>query len=160
LDGPQSDSLGLSYLHDNWPRTKLDRAKDMTQPTQFGWTKVDDWFNGHWKRAKTTIESLPDGWLRISFEPLSSEFPEETGYDVRFRRTLGLRIEGVKPDSPRRIRVLTRSAKARTTLRVELNAGASTPVGGIGWDGYNAQVRDVHAIRYCQNEGGLIRWEG
>src|SRR5262249_12500749 len=96
LDGPQSASLGRSSLHDNWPRTKLDRAKDMTQPTQSGGTKVDDWFNGHWKRAKPTIESLPDGWLRISFEPLSTEFPEEEGYYVRFRRTLGLRIEGVK----------------------------------------------------------------
>ena len=52
LDAPPG-SLGLSYLQDNWPRTDLEQAKDLTQPCQFGWTRVDDWFNGHWRSAKT-----------------------------------------------------------------------------------------------------------
>jgi hypothetical protein len=160
LDGTPPDALGLSYLQDNWPRTKLERSDDLTQPTQFGWTKVDDWFNGQWRRAKTRVSPLPEGGLRISFEPLTTEFPDQRDYDVTFRRTLGLRLEGIRPDSLRQIRVMTRSAGARTTLRVELNAGSSTPSGAIGWDGYNARVRDIHAIERCKNEGSLIRWEG
>ena len=51
LDGPAPEALGLSYLQENWPGTELELAKDLSQPCQFGWTKVDDWFNGHWKRA-------------------------------------------------------------------------------------------------------------
>ena len=125
LDGPAPDALGLSYLQENWPGTRLENARDMTQPCQFGWTRVDDWFNGRWKRAKTRVTRGQDGHARIEFEPLTSEFPDERGYDVRFRRTLGLRIEGLKADAIKQVRIFTRSAPARTGLRVELNAGAT-----------------------------------
>ena len=159
IDGPSPDRLGLSYLQDNWPKTKLERSMDLTQPTQFGWTKVDDWFNGKWRRAKTIVSAHPDARLRITFSPLTSEFPEERDYDVTFRRTLGLRLEGVDPKTVRRVMVWTRSAPARTTLKVELNAGGATPAGAIGWDGYNARVRDVHPGKYCKTQGELIQWE-
>ena len=159
IDGPSPDRLGLSYLQDNWPKTKLERSMDLTQPTQFGWTKVDDWFNGKWRRAKTIVSARPDARSRITFSPLTSEFPEERDYDVTFRRTLGLRLEGVDPRTVRRVMVWTRSAPARTTLKVELNAGGATPAGAIGWDGYNARVRDVHPGKHCKTQGELIQWE-
>jgi hypothetical protein len=47
LDGTPPAAPGLSYLQDNWPGTKLEFARDQTQPCQFGWTRVDDWFNAH-----------------------------------------------------------------------------------------------------------------
>jgi hypothetical protein len=160
LGGAPPETLGLSYLHDHWPQTRLEQASDLTQPTQFGWVKVDDWFNGEWKRARTLVTRLLDGWSRIAFQPLSSEYPEEKDYDVAFRRTLGLRLDGVKPDTLRGVRVLTRSPMARTALRIELNAGAATPPSEIGWDGYNARVRDVRPVKACRTEGSLVRWEG
>src|SRR5690242_16312229 len=42
--GRAPDGVGLSYLQDSWPRVKLERSRDLTQPCQFGWTPVDDWF--------------------------------------------------------------------------------------------------------------------
>ena len=131
-------------------------AEPGTSPSrrQFGWTKVDDWFNGQWRRAKTIVSARPDARLRITFSPLTSEFPEERDYDVTFRRTLGLRLEGVEPKNrcggswsgrgrPRRER----------RCKVELNAGGTTPAGAIGWDGYNARVRDVHPGKRLQDRG-------
>jgi hypothetical protein len=159
LDGPTPDDPGLSYLQENWPQIRLESAKDMTQPCQFGWTRVDDWFNGHWTRAKTVVSKQNGGRIRIEFEPLSRELPEQAGYDVRFRRTLGLRIEGVKREAIKQVRVWTRSAPARTALRVGLNAGARTPGEAIRFDGYNARVQAVHAEIGCRIDGGTVRWD-
>ena len=100
-----------------------------------------------------------NGHVRIEFEPLTSEFPDERDYDVRFRRTLGLRIEGVKPEAIKQVRILTRSAPARTTLRVELNAGAGTPGDAIRFDGYNARVSEIRPLSGCRAERQAIRWE-
>ena len=159
LDGPAPGALGLSYLQENWPGTRLESAKDRSQPCQFGWTRVDDWFNGHWKRAKTVVSKQHGGRIRIEFEPLARELPEQNGYDVRFRRTLGLRLEGVKPEAIKQVAVWTRSAPARTALRVTLNAGAQTPGNTIRFDGYNARVQAVHAESGCRWDGESVRWD-
>jgi hypothetical protein len=156
LDGPVPESLGLSYLQEHWPNTALELTSDLTQPCQFGWTRVDDWFNGRWRRAKTRIARRDANHTRIEFEPLTAEFPEERQYDVRFRRTLGLRIEGVKPEVIRKFTVETRSAPARSTLRVELDAGTPTPAGSIRFDGYNAHIRAIRALDGCRALGPAI----
>ncbi len=160
LDGAAAEALGLSYLQEHWPGTALEMAKDMSQPCQFGWTKVDDWFNGNWKRAATRVTRGDDGHAHIEFEPLTREFPEERDYDVRFRRTLGLRIEGVKADAIKQARIFTRSAPAKTALRVTLNAGAPTPGNTIRFDGYNGQVLALQAESGGQAIGESIRWDG
>ncbi|MGC8638742.1 MAG: hypothetical protein ACP5XB_02555 [Isosphaeraceae bacterium] len=154
VDGPLPGTVGLSYLQQNWPGTDLERARDLTQPCQFGWTRVDDWFNGHWKRASTRVTRTASGHIRMEFEPLTRAFPERVDYDVRFRRTLGLRIEGVQADLIKHVRVFTRSATARTTLRVELNAGGRTPAGPFRFDGYNAIVRTVRPGVGCRLKEG------
>jgi hypothetical protein len=160
LEGPMPADLGLSYLQENWPQTKLEQAKDLTQPCQFGWTRVDDWFNGHWKRAKTHTTQFPGGRVRIEFQPLTREFPEERDYDVTFRRTLGLRIEAADPKAMRQVMVWTRSVAATTALRVELNAGRATPGNSIRWDGYNARVTRATPQEGCRAEGEAIHWDG
>ena len=106
VDGPVPESLGLSYLQENWPGTALELANDLSQPCQFGWSKVDDWFNGHWKRAATRVTRTRDGHAHVEFEPLTREFPQERDYDVRFRRTLGVRIEGVKAEAIKQVQDL------------------------------------------------------
>jgi hypothetical protein len=159
LEGPIPADLGLSYLQENWPRTKLERAKDLTQPCQFGWTRVDDWFNGHWRRAKTHATQFPGGRVRIEFQPLTTEFPDERDYDVSFRRTLGLRIEAADPKAVRQVMVWTRSVAAKTALRIELNAGGATPGNAIRWEGYNARVTRAGSQEGCRAEGEAIRWD-
>ena len=154
-----SGELGLSYLQESWPGTAIELAKDLTQPCQFGWIKVDDWFNGHWKRATTRVARNGDGHVRIEFEPLTREFPEERDYDVRFRRTLGLRIEGVKAEAIKQVRVFTRSAPAHSAIRIVLNAGTRTPGNTLGFEGYNARVQAVRVESGCRLDGTSIRYD-
>ncbi len=151
--------LGLSYLQESWPVTAVELAKELTQPCQFGWIKVDDWFNGHWKRATTRVARSGDGRVRIEFEPLTREFPEERDYDVRFRRTLGLRIEGVKAEAINQVRVFTRSAPANSALRIVLNAGTRTSGNTLGFEGYNAWVQAVLVESGCRLDGTSIHYD-
>ncbi|WP_165233180.1 hypothetical protein [Aquisphaera insulae] len=153
-------AIGLSYLGDTWPRTKLERARDMAQPCTFGWTGVDDWYNVQWRRAGVRGIRQDGRRLRIEFLPLSREIPEESGYDVTFRRTVGLRLEGIDHASIRRVRVFTRSAPATTTLRVVLDAGSPTNADAIRFEGYNAVVTAAKAVRGCRQEGAAIRRSG
>jgi hypothetical protein len=159
LKEPAIGALGLSYLQDNWPGTKLERARDLSQPCQFGWTRVDDWFNGRWRSAASRVTRREERRARIEFEPLTREFPQERDYDVRFRRTLGLRLEGVKADAINTFKVFTRSAPAKTTLRVTLDARAPRHDGAIRFDGYNAQVVAIHPRRGCRTDGQTLLLE-
>ncbi len=160
LDGTVPQAIGLSYLQQHWPGTRLEFASDRSQACQFGWTKVDDWFNGKWRRAATRLIAGPPGHARIEFEPLTREFPEHRDYDVRFRRTLGLRIEGPKPEAIRQVRVFTRSEPARTVLRVTLNAAARTPGKLLRFEGYNARVEAISALSHCRVDGAALAWDG
>jgi hypothetical protein len=101
-----------------------------------------------------------DGHARIEFEPLTSEFPEERDYDVRFRRTLGIRIEGVNAGAIRQVQIFTRSVPAKTTLRVVLNAGARTPGNSVFFEGYNARVLVARTESGSRLEGESVRWDG
>jgi hypothetical protein len=157
-DGAVPDSLGVSYLRENWPGTKIEFSPDLTQPCQFGWTRVDDWFNGEWQRARSVKMPLAGGSVRIEFEPLSREFPDERKYDVRFRRTLGLRLEGVDATKIKQVRVFTRSAPTTTTLRVTLNTEAITPGHSLRCEGYNAKLLAIRARKDCRVEDSTVRW--
>jgi hypothetical protein len=160
FEGPVPAAPALSYLQENWPGTRLEFAHDLTQPCQFGWTRVDDWFNGHWRRAATTVDRSDKGRLRLVFEPLTRDFPDQGGYDVRFRRTLGLKVEGVEPNSIQAMHVWTRSEAAHTTLRIVLDAGSRTHADAIRWEGYNARATSARALDSCRVDGTAIRRTG
>ncbi len=159
LEGNAPAGMGLSYRQNTWPGVWLERGRDRTQPCQFGWTRIDDPYNGRWHRAKTHTTILPDGHARIEFEPLNVEYPERRDDTVTFRRTLGLRIEDADLKAVRQIRVCTASAPARSTLRVHLNAGTATPSHSLRLDGYNARVRDVRPGEGSRRDGDVLRWE-
>jgi hypothetical protein len=161
LAGEAPAGVGLSYFQESWPRVRLEQQRDLTQPCWFGWVKVDDWFNGHWKRAETHATTLPGHRVRIEFAPLTKEYPEQTGYDVAYRRTTGLRVEGTDPKAVQGFRVWTTSAPSRTTLRIMLNAGTPTSGGGaVGLDSYNARVFQVRPVSGCRTVGGKVACDG
>jgi hypothetical protein len=159
FEGAAPADIGLSYLQDSWPRVKLERSRDLTQPCQFGWTPVDDWFNGHWKRAKTRKPAVSGDRVRIEFAPLTEEFSEEVDYDVAFRRTSALRVEGVDPKTVKSFQVWTNSPLAHSTLQVELDAGSKTPGTTVALDGYNAHVTQIQPIHGCRRDGASVRRE-
>lgn len=75
----------LEYWHDSWP--PQDRG---------GWTRLDDPFNGEWKRPRVSFTRDEKKWA-YDILPLSKEeIPETRGLSVSHRRTYKIRL--VFPD--------------------------------------------------------------
>jgi len=139
---------GLSYLHKTWPQTRHEVPPGMARsnPCQFGWRPIDDWFNAVWRAAVVHCARVDEQTLEFTFAGLHAEFaeyPDRDLYDVTFRRTLGLRVDTASALAVRSIEVYTESAPAKATLRVELDAGRATPGETIALSGYN--VRGIRA---------------
>lgn len=140
----------FQYLRKIWPheRFELLGEQDIHRPSRFGWWQMDDPFNSQWVDAAIVVEQIGASTLRFRFQPLRTEipdFPDAQQYDVCYRRTLGIRL--VAPGAAvRTMRVFTRSAVAKTALRIELDAGRRTPGHELTLAGYNARVRRVRAL--------------
>ena len=138
-DDPLPDDLVVSYQRKVWPETRLEESSK-SHPGGFGWIGQDDWFNGHWQHAAVEVQRFKENHLAcIRFKGLKTEFPKTDlgDYDVTFRRTYAVKVEG--KDNLRITRVHTMSAPAHTDLIVELDAGKTTPDGdGVVVEGYNA----------------------
>ncbi len=140
FDGTVPDGIVVSYQRKVWPQTRLEESSK-SHPGGFGWIGQDDWFNGHWQHAAVSVAKLGEHHAEIAFKGVKTEMPEvELGdYDVTFRRTYAVKVEG--KGNPAIKSVYTTSAPAHTDLRIEVDAGTTTPdASGMGNDGYNAVV--------------------
>ena len=131
---------GLSYLRKVWPEHRFENVSDTDNPCSFGWQPTDDWFNCRWQKARTTARRTERGGVTFTFKPLTAEMPDMDTCDVRFRRTLGIRIDVSDPGTIRRICVYTRSPRRRRALVVELDAGRKTVGAPLEVEAYNAHV--------------------
>lgn len=137
--GAPPPSMEVHYLHKTWPHSRWELGRDLENPFRFGWFGRDDQFNSTWRRASIRVRRN-GAMLVATFAGLAREFGEAGGYDVFFRRTLGIRVVTPRPDRVGRIEVRTVSAQARTVLRVELHPTRGTPRRVVGVRGYNAAV--------------------
>lgn len=156
--GPAPDAVGLSYLRKTWPHTRHELPPGMgkTNPCQFGWRPIDDWFNATWQPAAIQTRRQDERTVEITFAGLQaelSEYPERERYNVAFRRTLGIRVETTGGAPPvERLEVYTESQPAAVSLRVELDAGGQSPGREIRLSGYN-----VRRIRVLPGPGVTAR---
>jgi hypothetical protein len=141
------DDIGLSYLRKIWPEVRLEESANRSHPSALGWVRQDDWFNRDWQRAAIEVSREGARRIWITFHGLKTEFPELEGYDVVFRRTLGLRLEVPDTEAIQNMAVFTESAPTRSVLRVTLDAGRDTPGNTIRLTGYNAFVEAVAAVQ-------------
>lgn len=146
FDGPPGDGVGVQYLRKTWPQHRIEQIGDLDlkRSCTFGWMRMDDGFNAKWIDARC-IAQVRGRRVTLTFAPLQDEMkgdPVADGYDVTFRRTLGIRITGgaAKVTS---IAAFTRSRPARTLLRVELDAGRRTPGTTLELEGYSALIAQV-----------------
>lgn len=145
---------GLSYLHKTWPQTRheVPPGMDRTNPCQFGWRPVDDWFNSTWRPAAVCATRLGEGTLEFTFAGLQAEvaeFPGRGAYNVTFRRTLGIRVDTASGMPVESVAVYTESPAVKAALRVELDAGCPTPGTAIALSGYNVRglrVSPLHGV--------------
>ena len=150
FNGPAPKRVSLLYLRKFWPekRAELVGDLDFRRPSAFGWAGVDDWFNSEWQKAAIRVQRTGPCVLTIAFRGLRKElaqFPGCESYDVKFRRTLAVRVEAGRRVQIKKVQVYTRSDPTRTRLRVELDAGKRTPGKAIELSGYNARITRVQA---------------
>ncbi len=143
----QPAEIGLSYRKKYWPERRFEQGADLEDPGSFGWQPLDDWFNGEWKTACIQAAPTEEG-MRIVFQPLSTEnfAGDWSSYDVAFRRSMAIRVDGVSPEAIASIAVYTRSPLASTRVRVELDAGQRTPGQSISFETYNAAITAIQPV--------------
>lgn len=138
---PPPLDLSLSYLEKTWPEVRWELSRDRDDPFLFGWSRRDDQFNCSWRKARA-IRRRSGRTVTFTFAGLVREIGRQAaGYDVTFRRTLGLRLDAGRLPPIRSLAVRTVSAPAATRLRVELDAGRRTRGRAVRLSGYNASVR-------------------
>lgn len=108
----------LEYWHDSWP--PQDRG---------GWTRLDDPFNGEWKRPRASFTRTEKKWL-YDILPLSKEeIPDTRGLAVSYRRTYKIRL--VFPDGRfppiAALRTFSPHVWKRADLKIEAVSGSWTP---------------------------------
>ena len=140
--------IRVRYWQNTWPHTRHEERVDLENPAAFGWVETDDWFNGKWRQAKIRGE-VNGKTATLRFRGLRREGIEGTpeGYNVKYRRTMALRLEGVDRNQVRTMAVHTTSTPALHTLRVELDAGKRTPGKSLRLSGYNALIAGLGSIR-------------
>lgn len=149
-------ALKISYMQHTWPEWRLENSRPFQDPCRFGWFPIDDWFNPGWKEAATEVKWLGKSSARVTFRPLTSEFPEMTGYDVTFRRTVGIRIEDEGSTPLKSVRVYTSSPVTTTTIRVMMDAGKTSTGNQIDLSTYNALIDRVEPVSGVSAEGNII----
>lgn len=150
-------TLNVYYLRKTWPDVRLEYARDMEDPCGFGWVPVDDQFNSRWQKAMIEVHPQDARTLRVTFKGLSAEFPQMTGYDVHFRRTLGVKVEVPDPSQILAVKIFTTSTPTVTHLRVWLDAGMRTPRKRVRLGTYNASLsREVLEPKGVRTSGKTI----
>lgn len=157
LQNQAPTKIGLSYRKKYWPQRRFEQCSSLEDPGSFGWQPMDDWFNGEWKSACIRSSQVGNN-LVILFQPLSTEKLDGdwSEYDVNFRRTLAIRLDGIPADEIASLAVYTGSPAVSTRLRVELDAGQRTPGQKISFETYNATIAEVKALEGVRVEDGVV----
>lgn len=137
---PAPEAVVLSYLRKTWPHSKPETIDPVAHSHGTGWLGIDDWFNSKWQRAAMQVRRVGEKTLELTFDGLASELKEASGYDVSFRRTLGVKIESPDGRQLESVEIYTTSECATARLRVMLDAGKPTAAADIKVSVYNAVV--------------------
>jgi len=137
------DDVKLQYWQDHWPR-----FRGAIGGGESGWGPIDDFYNGQWKDANFVMEADGDQWL-FTFNPVNVEFPEFGDFNVKYRRTLKVRLASSKVlPEVESFEVYTNSVWRRTDVSIEWGCvDASEKV----WDGtievFNGELVDVKPLK-------------
>ncbi len=134
------DEVALWYLRKTWPHSKPEAMDPVAHSHGTGWLGIDDWFTPQWQQAAVDAERVGDKVIVLTFKGLASELEEADGYDVKFRRTLGIRV--VSPDErmPEKVEVYTESECRTSKIRVTFEEAKTAE--SVRLSGFNAMVSE------------------
>ncbi|HSW46424.1 MAG TPA: hypothetical protein VLM89_12725 [Phycisphaerae bacterium] len=149
---PEPDKVRVQYWHGSWDG-RPDPILAEHGAGRVGWAKMDDWTNGRWKDADTSVRTEGQRWI-FTFEPTGAgefEMPGHPG--VTYRKTLKIRIAAEEPlPKPVRFQAFTDAVCRPLTVRIYWGPPAEPRIridgddaGGI--EVYNGTVAALRPIR-------------
>ncbi|MHB1001199.1 MAG: hypothetical protein ACYC27_18300 [Armatimonadota bacterium] len=135
--------ISLKYMRKIWPENRVERTKPFDHPMSYGWFPVDDHFNTPWQDAAIDITRISSKSVAITFKDLSHELPDCGDYDVRFRRTMGIKIGSGGKANIEDVRIYTESSEVISKIRVMLDAGIKTPTERVSFTPHNAEILSI-----------------
>jgi hypothetical protein len=87
---PMADTIAVEYWRHVWQGSALRRYGEFGAGG-LGWTAMDDWFNGEWKRA-AAVGRLAGGTVVFTFASSEKEYPKLETQGVLYRPTLKIRV--------------------------------------------------------------------
>ncbi len=142
--GKPPAAAGFSYLQQTWPSHRIEQIQPERRPFHAGWFPIDDAYNAPWRNAATLCERIDEQTVCLHCAGLSAEFPECADYDVRFRRTLGIRLND--PERIDRVEIYTTAEVVTRSIRIQLDVDGRTPADQIHVSVWNAAILEIHPI--------------
>jgi hypothetical protein len=121
------DPCGVSLQY--WQRTWDGQADPVLMERGAGWVgwdAMDDWTNGKWITAKTSLQVDGKRWTFTILPITSEEIKDIKGPGVSYRKTLWLRLNSSKPLPPcDKMQVFTESSYRPLSLRIHFGQPAA-----------------------------------
>ncbi|MHB1457165.1 MAG: hypothetical protein ACYC0V_09655, partial [Armatimonadota bacterium] len=141
--GGITSDIKVEYMQKIWPSHRIENVDPFGDPFPLGWFPIDDHYNTPWRTAATEVVQVDAATSLVSFKPLSIEMPDAIGYDVKFRRTLGIKISVEGSSLVDTVRMFTESAAITSKIKVRLDSGSLTDTTSIGFKLYNIQIKKI-----------------
>lgn len=125
---PEQSEVTLQYWRRTWDG-KADPVQAERGAGGMGWDAMDDWTNGTWIDAETSVIANGATWT-FALQPVSSkEIEDVEGPGVTYRKTLWIRLLFSRPVAqPRSLQVLTESAYQPLRVRIHFGRPALSAI--------------------------------
>ena len=124
---PSPDPCGVSLQY--WQRTWDGQADPVLMERGAGWVgwdAMDDWTNGKWITAKTSLQVDGKRWTFTILPITSEEIKDIKGPGVSYRKTLWVRLNSPKPlPACEKMQVFTESSYRPLSLRIHFGQPAA-----------------------------------
>lgn len=147
-----AENVRVQYWHRNW-NGMADPPFRETNPSVYGWKKVDDPTNGQWKDADTRLHT-ESSRLVFTFAPThEKEFPRLGAQGVTFRKTLKIRLHGEPSLRPiQQVKAFTDSSVQTMTAKISWGAPALANLAFDGeedvqFEAYNGKILTVTPLK-------------
>ncbi|MBN1509410.1 MAG: hypothetical protein JW955_21365 [Sedimentisphaerales bacterium] len=161
---PDPGSVSLQYWHRTWDG-QADPVLVERGAGGVGWDAMDDWTNGKWIIAKTSLHADGKRWTFTILPITSQEIKGVKGPGVNYRKTLWVRLNAPRPLPECTMQVFTESSCRPLALRIHFGRPSTPAVRLDGQESirlevYNGRIVTAPAEEdspFMVGEGGVLQ---
>jgi len=151
---PDPCAVSLQYWHRTWDG-QADPVLVERGAGGVGWDAMDDWTNGKWITAKTSLQVDGKRWTFTILPITSAELERVKGPGVSYRKTLWVRLNAKQPlPAYNKMQVFTESTYRPLTVRIQFGEPAAAEVKSTGVE--TGQIEVYNGFLRRAPEGGSI----